>query len=432
MRLLSFGLKLPVAVQLEWQLPREPKEIKDAPRRFATKFYGRIDGEDGDVALGEDTGVGDRGRKAYCGAALIALAAPDAFVFHELPVEGDEAPTAWICGVRGGLPLPGFDAILPISEARTRYNEFLSFNSAAQVYGSLSEAREAVADLVGRLDAKQLKRALLLKHGISLVTVASAIGIPLLVSAAVVGYLKFEEVRARDRLTHQQMIEREMASAKQRERIAELRAGFESQVAAKRLELELMPEPMHSVDGWVRLLSTKVPISFAGYAPLSANCKRTECTVRWRPSPQALPIHMLELPGKPESTELAAPSTALVVAPVPTSTRKKVGGHFKLELLSFAKSSASTVTVVIREDAKPVRVVPHKDLEPLGLAPVLVGTVGRFQASFTNLVALREFARWVQPYAVALERLEAVAFAPNVGTPAYHVEGVFLVEDQTP
>jgi hypothetical protein len=52
-----------------------------------------------------------------------------------------------------------------------------------------------------------------------------------------------------------------------------------------------------------------------------------------------------------------------------------------------------------------------------------------FKATFMNLVALREFVQRIRPYAVEIDSLEAVAFAPNVGAPSWTVEGRYVVRD---
>lgn len=431
MHLLALGLKLPVAAGLEWQVPREAKEVKSTPKSFARKLHGRVQGPDGDIAFGEDKGDGDKPAKAYCGAGLIAIAAPDAFVYHELPCGEDEEQMVWVCGVGRGVPLPGFDDVVTVPRAREKYNDFVSFNSEAQVYGSLNEARESLLELLARVDEKQRKTAVLVKAGVSLVAVTAAVGVPVLLGAAALVYFQFEDARQRDQLSRQQMIERQLATAAQRQQLEDLRVSFAADVAAKRQDLASQADAMLTVDEWVRVLSQQVPLSFKGWHPLSASCQPATCSVKWRGASQSLPLHVLELPGASESVDVVSPSTLFEVARAPRSVRERVGKNFKLDLLSFGKATGSIVTVAMKGDPQVMSVEPSKLLREQGAVPVAIGTVGRFQATFTNLIALREFARWVQPYAVSLERMEAVAFAPNVGTPAYQVDGMFVVADQT-
>jgi len=429
MRLLPLGLKFPVAAGLDWQLPRDPKAVRDTPRQFARKLHGRVEGQDGDIAFGEDKGEGDRSASAYCGAALIAAAAPDAFVYHELPVGEDEEPLIWVCGVGRGVPMPGFDAVLPVSEARAKYTEFVSFNNNAQVYGSLSESRASLEELFTRVTEKQRKACRLVRAGVSTGAVVAALALPLIVGGVTIGVMQYEQARERERITHQQMIERELASALQRKQIEDQRNSFNAEVAARRREFAEQPETMETVDGWVTLLSKQVPISHKGWQPLSAGCTRAACTVRWRPGQQALPIHMLELPGRLESSDVANPTTVIELSAAPASARSKVSKVFKLDLLSFSKATGTVMTVTLRGEPQQVRVEPTKDLAALGQQPVAVATIGRFQATFSNLLALREFARWARPLALSIERMEAVAFSPTVGSPAYQIEGMFVLAD---
>jgi hypothetical protein len=430
MRLIYLGPKLPVAVEFEWQLARDQREAKAKLKQFKRKWYGRVVGDGGDIALGEDTGAGDRASNVLCGATLVAMAAPQAFVYHALPAQDDQDQEVWICGIRDGLPLHGFDAILPVADARAKYIEFVSFNSAAQVYGNLNEAKESLEQLVERVPDKQRKHAVLVRHGISAAVLAVLMCLPFALGALLFSYYKFEEARERERLSTLEMIKRRTATEAHMKRLADMKVAFDAEVAAKKFELQMQAEPARMVDIWVDTLSNQVPLSFKGWQPLTANCVKTVCTLTWRPTAQALPAHIPELPGEAVSTTPNAPTTALKVQGAPLSTRQRVNRRFDLDLLSFGKATGTVATVTLRGEPRVVQVTPPQELAQQGVAPVPVGTVGQFAATFTNLVAVREFARWIEPYAVVIDRMEAAAFAPNVGTAAYHIEGQFVVAEK--
>lgn len=434
MRLFNLGQKLPVAAELEWQLARDQRDAKRKLKHFKRKWYGRVVGDGGDIALGEDLGNGDKSSNVLCGAALVALAAPQAFVFHSLPhpEASEEEPEVWICGIRDGLPLHGFDAVLPVADARAKYNEFVSFNSAAQVYGTLNEAKESLEELFAHVPEKARKNALMVRSGISSAVLVVLMGLPVALAALAYSYYEFEEARARDRLTFEEMVKRQAATAAQKQRMAELRQTFDAEVATKRFELQMLADAPMVVDNWIEALSTQVPLSYMGWRPVTANCAKITCTLTWRPDPQALPNAVPDLPGKVELMSPTAPTTSMSTASTQVSNRQLVGKHFDLDLMSWGKAANSAVTMSLKGDPRPVQVSPAQELAQTGVAPVHIATVGSFAASFSNLVALREFARWVGRHAVVIDKMEAAAFAPGVGTVAYHIEGRYVVEDKVP
>ena len=93
----------------------------------------------------------------------------------------------------------------------------------------------------------------------------------------------------------------------------------------------------------------------------------------------------------------------------------------------MSSASSGQANVVQAPTPAPVVVSPPAELKDL--KPVVLGTVGTFKASFTNLLALREFLNVLRPYAVEVEHFEATAFAPSIGSPGWSLEGRYIVRN---
>lgn len=424
-RSIDLGLGLPVVVGLHWHLAKDAKEARARLKGFARKVYGRVVNEAGEVALGEVQGDGPTPGQAYCGAALVAAGAPAAFVFHELPADDGTAAEVWICGVFDGVPAYGFEAILPVREARAKYTEFVSICPSVRIIGSLNDAAETLEGLLARVDKKRRAVALMQRSGIRPKTVGAVVMLAALLGLAGLWYERLEEVSQREKLSLRQAIRREVSTKDEAQRVAALRERFEAEVAARAAEVQRQPDAVAIVDAWLATITHEVPFSRNGWQPVRARCVAASCEVTWRPGPASLPVHVVGLPGRPQQGQTGEPVTAFDVGPVEATAKLVLAEDFGLALLSFGKLARANVD--LRGEPKPVVVTPTADQRAVGMLPRTVGTAAGYSAAFSNVLALREFAKWIRPYAVTIDSLEVVAFVPGPGSPSFTIEGRYML-----
>lgn len=426
-RLLEFGLARQVATGLVWSVVDQP-DAKTAVKQVSGKAYAVVtSGTTNEVAVGDDVdGVVAPG-KAYCGAALVAAYAQSAFVYQSIgsSIGGEEL--VWVCGIQHGIPVPGYEAVLVPSEARQKYSEFASFADDILIVGTLDEAKITLEQVLEKLETKVVKATALKAAGLQLGQALIGVVVFAGLVSAFVFYQHLEEKRQREKLSYEQMLRKEAATAAEKRRLEELRRAFEEKVAVKRQELAAQRDPAVVVDQWLDFIAHEVPVSVKGWQPLRANCRVDGCTVFWRPSPTALPIDGRALPGSLQSWAINEVSTKFLLKAPSPAVRVGADSEFRYRLLSIAGVSAGTANVMQAPEPSPVVVSPPADLKDV--QPVTLGTVGSFKASFTNLLAVREFLTLIRPYAVEVDQFEATAFAPNVGSPGWSLEGRYVVRN---
>lgn len=426
-RLLDLGLSKPVAAGLDWEAVELP-QAKASVKGVRGKAYALIASVDtNEVAIGGDPANVASPGKHLCGAALIAAYAQSAFVYHSIGVQEGGEELVWICGVQHGIPVPGFEAVLPVGEARQKYSEFASYADNPLLIGSLDEAKLSLQDVVDKLDGKAVKAASLKATGIQLGQALLALLLFAITVAMFLFYQHLEEQRKREQLQWEQMLKRQAATEAERKRLENLRLEFERKVAAKREELAAQRDPARAVENWLQFLANEVPVSHQGWVPLRASCRVDGCMVFWRPGQTALPIDGRRLPGTLQTWAANEVSTRFAMEGVARQPRVGADSEFQYRLLSFSGATSGQAQVMSAPDPTPVVLTPPAELKEL--QPVNLGTVGTFKATFTNLLAVREFLNVVRPYAVEIDHFEATAFAPNVGTPGWSLEGRYIVRN---
>lgn len=426
-RLLDLGLAKPVAVGLWWSVV-DPTEAKAARRDVRGKAYATLtSGTTNEVAIGDDTDRVAAPGKALCGAALVASVAPTAFVYHSIGVADGGEELVWICGIQHGIPVPGFEDVVVVSEAREKYTTFASASDDVLLIGTLDEAKSSLQEILQRVEPKALRGAVLKASGLQIGHALAIMLAVVLAIVAVAGYFQLEDKRKRERLQWEEMVRRQAKSEAERKRLDDLRMAFEQKVATKREELAAQHDVAAAVNAWLEFLAHQVPVSYKGWVPLRASCRIEGCMIFWRPTTAALPIDGRRLPGTLHGWAANEVSTSFPLKLLPREVRTPADVEFQYRLLSMSSASSGQANVVQAPTPAPVVVSPPAELKDL--KPVVLGTVGTFKASFTNLLALREFLNVLRPYAVEVEHFEATAFAPSIGSPGWSLEGRYIVRN---
>jgi len=426
-RLLELGLSKPVAVGLWWSVV-DPGEAKSALKDVRGKAYATLtSATTKEVAIGDDTDHVAAAGKTLCGAALVASVAPSAFVYHSIGATEGGEELVWICGIQQGIPVPGFEDVVVVAEAREKYTTFASASDDVLLIGTLDEAKSSLEEILQRVEPKALKGAVLKASGLQLGHALAIMLVVVLAIVFVVGYFQLEEKRKREKLEWEEMVRRQAKSEAERKRLDDLRKAFEEKVAAKREELAAQRDSALTVSAWLDFLAQEVPVSHKGWVPLRASCRTEGCMVFWRPTAAALPIDGRHLPGALHGWAANEVSTNFPLKALPREVRIPADDEFQYRLLSMAGVTAGQANVVQAPAPAPVVISPPAELKDL--QPVTLGTVGTFKVSFTNLLALRAFLNVIRPYAVEIDHFEATAFAPSIGSPGWSLEGRYIVRN---
>src|SRR4051812_21513372 len=117
-----------IAVGIEWTLHDSIAEAKKAAagKRNVLVVRKVISGE---CVQGVCKAPG-KSRKLQAGALLLASVAKDVLVYHSL---GDG--NAWVCAIREGIPLHGFDVVVDEKSAKSTLAEVMSYVPLAAIYG---------------------------------------------------------------------------------------------------------------------------------------------------------------------------------------------------------------------------------------------------------------------------------------------------------
>lgn len=285
-----------LALGVDWSMPSNAKEIRAEKKRH-TKDHFVLSSVAGQNWLGFHPPVVGT---VYAGALLVAMVKPNAVVYVPVNprVEGDQTlySDAWVCAISDGMPVVGYDKVLPLADARSLAVEWSSLFPKAELVGDLSGAHATLASVIGVIDGglqaktiqkKQIAVALLNKQGVSVVRVAMVAAISGLAVAtwfSVQAYREMQRKQTESQLALADAVRRATMSAQEKARLeAEQKAkliAYEQQIAAARQEHKnrIAVGALWSATSAIR---HSLPVSMYGYKPQVLDCTAAQCRLTW-------------------------------------------------------------------------------------------------------------------------------------------------------
>lgn len=423
--------KWSVAFGLDWIMPSSASEARRERKARAKSAY-VLAQMDRQQWLGFHPPV--KG-VAYCGALLVAMVKPNAIVVH--PLNEDEV---WVCAVQDGMPVVGYDQIMPIANGRNTALEWSGLFVKADMVGDFAGAQGSFEDILSQIDQgianksikkKQLAPALLHANGAMARRIAVLVLLMATVAAGVIGFRAYQDIQRRRSQEQSSALDAARAAmaelqgkAKQDGERKAQAAAFQQQVEAARTEQRVRVDPAQLWEA-ITQVRRSIPFSARGYKPQSIDCGPQSCRVQWIGSGRFVNVaDKLLLPNVEPSytTDLTATSVfPLKVAQgaMPASQPEIASAE---QMRFWLYSALATKYVGINFDpAQPVMLTPPQGT---GLQPASVASVGKWHVSMASggLIEAAELARALSRWPV---RITAVKFT-NGSTVEIDGEYVFV------
>ena len=422
-----------VALGMEWVMPKGKAEVRAAKKARPKQASVFISAGNGDWLGFHSAGAG----KVYSGALLIAMVEPNAVVYSPL---NDEM--GWICAISEGMPVVGYDEVLPVSEARAKAKDWSNLFANAEIIGDLSGARSTVQDVFTSLEGelaskslskKQLASAQLVNGSFSIKRALVMAGIVFGVGLAVLGVRTFQDAQARqerERVTLQEAARRNLAEKLNQERAEmqrkETLKELAGKAAAARAALSIRTGPRRLWDEMTRVRQS-LPLSMYGYRPQSVECSPQSCKVEWFGAGRFTnPADKLRLPGVERSltTDLRATSTFELSGVQDALPKASTANVEELAFLLQSKFGAK-VSGFTTQPPQPVVVDGAQDGKQ---TPLVVGQVGKWHLSVQGGTALLQTGELMQMMARWPVRITSIKYQPVASTFDVDGEYVFVVE----
>lgn len=301
--------ELHIAVGLQWQLHESMKSAKRAVgNRKNIMFARRQIGAEVVQGLYECAAA----KGLYAGALMLAAASSDALVLESL---GDG--NAWMCAVKDGVPLPGFDVVAPESEARSLLAEAMNYVPDAELYGNVSGTYASLASVITAVSRQDAAKAALVSPANPFVTIALVFGLLMLASGGIYSFYQYDKQQVLEREgLRLNLLEMQKNEAIERARI-ERQREIERIVAEAQRTLWYAVAPHMQMMVWLSVVKS-IPLSVRGWIPTEIECTGNVCRAHWmRRSAMALPSSARYLPGRLESVNENEAISVVDSKPVP-------------------------------------------------------------------------------------------------------------------
>jgi hypothetical protein len=377
--------------------------------------------------------------KVFSAALAIGKAEPNAVVAERV-----SDTHSWLCSIQDGLPVVGYDLLVPNEEARDLASQWTASFTKSGFIGDLPGAKCQVASLLDEFEqlvsaksvpSKDVAAMRLQKQGVSLSSIAGIVALGCLVIGLYAGWGYWQRLRQSSAAQQmslsaaaQQAINAEKVAADRKRRTQE----FQAQVVAARSELQRAesssPTPLWRAWTDVR---RSLPISSYGYSPVSLNCGTAECQVEWQGlGTLTQPVDKARLTGVIPNLEPTLAATSKFRLQPAAETREPGRKFASPQELRMAIVNAAIVAApgLVVDAMTPVTLTPPADL---GLQPVTVGARGRwrFAASGpTGPIAAEEVFKFLATWPVQLTSLQYGAVGTGSGG-AITVEGTYVLID---
>lgn len=421
-----------VALGVEWLLPKSKAEIRTAKKSRPKQASVFVSAEAGDWLGFHAAAAG----KVYAGALLVSMVEPNAVVYCPISEE-----LSWICAISEGMPVVGYDEVLPVGEARSKAKDWSNLFANADIIGDLSGAKATVQDVLNKLEQeldskslskKQLASALMVKDGISIVRVAVMGSIVFGVMLAGWGaktYKETQERQERERVSLQEAAKRvlaekldhEKAEAQRQEALKELAV----KVAAAKAGLKERVNPALVWAGMTRVRQG-LPISMYGYKPQSYECGADACKVEWLGAGAFTnAADKLRLPGveRTLSNDLKATSSFELKGTRDVLPKVRAASPEELAFLIQSRFGAKVSGFMV-QPSQPVTVEGPKGVKE----PEVIGQVGKWHMTVQGATALLQVAEITRLMAHWPVRVTSMKYQPVASSIDVDGEYVFVIE----
>ncbi len=429
-----------IALGIDWSFPSNLREVRAEKKRRA-KDYFVLSSVGSQHWLGFHAPVPG---KVYAAALLVAMVKPNAVVYFPVNEYSEGGNTmysdAWVCAISDGMPVPGYDKVLPIVEARNTAIEWASLFPKAEMVGEISGAQSTLADVIGVVDEglqskaiqkKQIAVALLNKHGVSVARIAAVAVLAGVAVACFFGYQAYSDMKrkgaesqlsADDAARQFAMSSQEKAriEAEQKQKLAE----FQGQLDAAKISSNLRPSVGALWSGFVTTRQA-LPVSKNGYKPQSVDCTPTGCRVTWLGAGRfTSAAGKLALPNVERN--LTSDLSAVSVFPVVVGTDTMPASSAKTadELRFLFQSHFGLHAKNFQADAsQPVVISPPAGLT---LPPQTVADVGKWRVQIQGSAAVIDAKIMLGMLAKWPVRVQAIKYQPAASLVELEGEFVFL------
>lgn len=232
---------------------------------------------------------------ALSGALAVAVSMRNALVRHQLP-DG----RVWVCAVREGSPVPGFDRIeVDAKQADLTVDEILSYmpELQSQRVGDEDDAVCTLDQLIKELDKKKRRASQIIFPGQA---AGKVIRVVILAGLMVTTYVM------RDWIFPDPPPPPPPAPRPAPKPVAVVPppaapvlddSARDQAIEKARAEFLNAASPLEQLNAWRTVIYSLAP-SYYGYRPERAQCEPTHCDIAWTKSDRALPSDTVRLPGK--------------------------------------------------------------------------------------------------------------------------------------
>ncbi|QAU35250.1 type 4b pilus protein PilO2 [Janthinobacterium sp. 17J80-10] len=348
-----------------------------------------------------------KSKKLQAGALLVAAAANDALVYESL---GNGL--AWVCAIREGIPLHGFDVVVDEDSAKSTLAEVMSYVPAAAIYGNTTGAKCTLDELFAQLNAAD-KKAATLSAPSSLVTVIALAAILVLLGAAAL----FVYRHLQQKTSGEASTARQWQSAEEVRRAQE---AFNAEVAQARLRFWHARSPTRQFALWYDVLRS-LPVSANGWTPSTFTCDLASCQVVWKRDARALPSAAANLPGSASpqafNPALNESTTSFPLGAFDSVTHSE--GMTKIDrYLLDVGVNVNPFRLILDQSQTAVTVTPPAGVE--GVTAQTIGQEGVWRATGSNPLLAPGFLHRIELPGVALNAISIKNL--NLGRPQYTIE----------
>lgn len=213
----------------------------------------------------------ENGSKKYMAGALILAATGNSVaIFQHI-----DAETVWVCAASNGLPLIGFDAVLPTHDALELLQGIEDALGKISIYGDGAGAVGSVDDLIDITSNKSIKASHLFRESIAPIIIGVGV---ILVTCTLGGTYYYISKVQKERAEQEMIAAAQIAAAQAAE---QAKKALEAHIASAQQSFNSYPSLSLTLSGWVSIFKG-LPLSQDGWSPSELFCQPSDCKVTWK------------------------------------------------------------------------------------------------------------------------------------------------------